>query len=234
MSVVQNRGPLCLSLWLVEWFQLPVGTVHTVHFKPGLWDSWTSWLTPQNWLQRASWSPVLISSLTRAQALGMSTASSASLGLVLSPLPQDQHGQGSVMALAMWVCEETPQDSPLALSPHDMLSALAFSWGPTTHGSERSTNVTLAPWKSKKQLGYYQTMSLPDVSLPVNTARMFSVLWWLLSFLCHTLYQADMSQTKNGLPPQRTIFNLKMCDYRPADGRAIVPWKMSPGLHMVK
>lgn len=38
---------------------------------------------------------------------------------------------------------------PLALFPHNMLSALAHSRRPTTHGGERSTDVTLTPLTAK-------------------------------------------------------------------------------------
>lgn len=37
------------------------------------------------------------------------------------------------------------EDSPPALLPFNVLSALAFSRGPTAHGGERPTNITLTP-----------------------------------------------------------------------------------------
>lgn len=65
------------------------------------------------------------------------TASSAFPGLLHT-------GKGE-MALVTRVCKKLQEDSPLALFPLNVLSALAFSRGPTTHGGERSANVTLTP-----------------------------------------------------------------------------------------
>lgn len=47
-----------------------------------------------------------------------------------------------------------PEDSPLTSVSHDVLSALAYSRGTTTHGGDCSTNVTLTPWKSRNSSGY--------------------------------------------------------------------------------
>lgn len=47
-----------------------------------------------------------------------------------------------------------PEDSPLTSVPHNVLSALAYSRGTTTHGGDCSTNVTLTPWKSRNSRGY--------------------------------------------------------------------------------
>lgn len=138
--MVQKPGPLCLSLWLVE---VSASRGHKAHCSP---QAWTSGRTDfMAYAAELVMVGILISCSNQltvtCQALVISTASSASLGLVLSPVPQDQLRQGSVR----W----PQQDSPLAFSPHNVLSTLAFSWGPTAHGGERSTNVTLAPCKSR-------------------------------------------------------------------------------------